>query len=226
MINIGFYSSKQVDNIRLREMLREYAFLQTKRIKTYTIEYADQVLEKDILICFVDFIHYTKYKERMLNNKTIYFVILLDDPGSVSYNPQFNYFTAPFETPALKLILDDILNELENSTIMITIPHEGEKQLFIKDLNYIDIVHRSLCFHEINQNTTGFIVRQSFEKEVQKYLKHEELFLLKPSLVVNVSNIKILAEDHAVFRNGAILYYPKTKYKELREYWHNYFSND
>ena len=58
MINIGIYCNDIADRDTLRKMLRNYIFLQTKRIKIYTIEYADQVLEKDIMICFIDFQNY------------------------------------------------------------------------------------------------------------------------------------------------------------------------
>ena len=110
---------------------------------------------------------------------------------------------------------------------MVTaLPHEGDKRIFVKDLNYIDINYRNLCFHEISQNITGSILRKSFEKEVQSYLQHDELFFLKPGQVINVSNIDKLANDHIVFRNGAVLYYPKSKYNELRKYWKQYYFID
>ena len=58
MINIGISCNDIADRQTLRKILRNYTFLQTKRIKIYTIEYADQVLEKDIMICFIDFQNY------------------------------------------------------------------------------------------------------------------------------------------------------------------------
>lgn len=223
LLNIGIYCNNAVDNIRLREMIREYTFLQTQQIKTFTINNADEVLTNKISICFIDQKNSSLYKQRMLNNNFIYFIIVIKENNTLYYHPKFHYFQAPYERQQLDTILDDILSEIKKSSMVIALPHEGDRRIFVKDLNYIDINYRNLCFHEISQNTTGSILRKSFEKEVQSYLRHEELFLLKPSLLINVSNIDILANDHIVFRNGAILYYPKAKYKDLKNYWDNYY---
>lgn len=208
-------------------MLKSYIFLQTKRIKIYTIEYADQVLEKDIMICFIDFQNYQKYEQRMLNNDNILFIITHKNHNNFVYNSKFFNFSAPFEIQELDSVLGNILKNIQDNSIIVQVPHEGEKHIFLKNLNYINIVHRNLCFHLIDQqDIMGFTIRQSFEKEVKKYLKHDELFFLKPGEVINVSNIDKLSNDHIVFRNGAVLYYPKSKYNELRKYWKQYYFID
>lgn len=204
-------------------MIRDYTFLQTQQMKTFTINNADEVLTNKISICFIDQENSSLYKQRMLNNNFIYFIIVIKENNKLHYHPKFHYFQAPYEKQQLKTILDDILNDIKKSSIVMTLPHEGDRRIFVKDLNYIDINCRNLCFHEISQDTNGSILRKSFEKEVQSYLKHTELFFLKPSLLINVSNINVLTNNHIVFRNGAILYYPKIKYKELKDYWNNYY---
>lgn len=223
MLNIGVYCNNAVDNVRLREMLRDYTFLQNQQIKTFTINYADEVLTNKISICFIDQENSSLYKQRMLNNDFIHFVIIVKNNNELYYHPKFHYLQAPYERQQLETILDNILSNIKKSSIVMTLPHEGSRRILVEDLNYIDINYRNLCFHEKTQNTNGSILRKSFEKEVQPYLHHEELFLLKPSLLINVSNIDTLTSDHIVFRNGAILYYPKAKYKDLKNYWDSYY---
>ena len=50
-------------------------------------------------------------------------------------------------------------------------------------------------------------------------LKNSELYFMAPSLLVNLENIKELYQDHMIFKNGDIAYYPKTQYEKLRSAW-------
>lgn len=225
MLKIGLYCDNPIDNIKIRELIRDCSFLQHHLLKVIGVNEADDVLKNQISIRFIDFENSSKYKQRMLNNNDISFIILIKEENKTwHYHPKFHYLQAPFEKQQLDLILEDIFKTRKQSTIVATLPHKGDKRFYIKDLNYIDIYHRSLYFHENDKNTIGSIIRKSFEKEVKSFLCHEELYLLKPSLLINVSNIDQLTNDHIVFRNGAILYYPKNGYQQLKNYWDKFYS--
>ena len=91
------------------------------------------------------------------------------------------YFDDKDFEPTIKII-----HEVK-SKIMIV----DDVKIYIRHLNYVDIEGRSLCYHMsygyIQANRT---LRTSFEKAMYPYLKHENLLFLKPSLLINLSNIK------------------------------------
>jgi hypothetical protein len=45
---------------------------------------------------------------------------------------------------------------------------------------------------------------------------------LAPSLLINLSEIKIVNSDHIIFENDDIVYFPKKAYDLVREAWLNY----
>ena len=45
---------------------------------------------------------------------------------------------------------------------------------------------------------------------------------LAPSLLLNLSEIKEICEDHAIFENDEIVYFPKKSYDLVHESWLHY----
>lgn len=120
------------------------------------------------------------------------------------------YFNDKEFEPTIKII-----HEVK-SKIMIV----GNEKIYIRHLNYVDIEGRSLHYHlSYGELQDGRILRTSFEKAMCPYFKHENLLFLKPSLLINLSNIKALKKDSILFKNGDILYYPGKYYDLIKEKW-------
>lgn len=124
------------------------------------------------------------------------------------------FFNGKDFTPTIKVI-----HEVKSKIMLVPTKH-GNERIYIRHLNYIDIESRSLCYHLSTGNLqAGHILRTSFEKAVCQYLKHENLLFLKPSLLINLSNVKILDPEKIEFKNGDLLYYPKKYYEQIKEKW-------
>lgn len=130
------------------------------------------------------------------------------------------------EKPYNKYEIDEILTEtkknIKEDNFIIKTP-EGERRVRVKDLNYINIVKRCLCYHLKDGNMfDGQTLRSSFEKAIHPLEEHKSFLFLPPSLLINVSEIKILDTNHITFENDEILYTPKKAYDTIREAWTTY----
>lgn len=112
-----------------------------------------------------------------------------------------------------------ILDERQKEFVVIS-TSKGYQRVELKDLNFIDIEERSLSYH-LNTEVikARCILRTSFAKAVEQYLCNDNLFFLKPSLLINIDNIQFLNKDHIIFKNDEVLYFPKKYYIEIYNKW-------
>lgn len=132
------------------------------------------------------------------------------------------YIEKPVEKDALFKILSKIRKEVKEDSIIIKSPL-GERRIRVSSLNYIDIVKRCLCYH-LKDGTMfdGQTMRTSFVKAISPLQERPPFLFLPPSLLINVSEIKELRDDHLIFENDDILYFPKKSHDTVREAWYNY----
>ena len=106
------------------------------------------------------------------------------------------------------------------SKIMLVPTAAGEELIYIRNLNYINIEERSLCYHLTDGILkASHVLRNSFEKSIRQYLHNDNLMFIKPSLLINLANIKSMDKDKLTFRNGEVLYYPKKYYEDIHTRW-------
>ena len=111
------------------------------------------------------------------------------------------------------------LDKRKNGLVIIS-TSKGDKRVELKDLNFIDIEERSLFYHLDGEVIKArCTLRTSFAKAVESYLCNDNLFFLKPSLLINIDNIQFLDKDHIIFKNDEILYFPKKYYIEIYDKW-------
>ena len=68
----------------------------------------------------------------------------------------------------------------------------------------------------------GQTLRSSFEKAITPLNLNKSFLFLAPSLLINISAIKILNKDNIIFENDDVLYFPAKQYDKVRETWHNF----
>ena len=81
------------------------------------------------------------------------------------------------------------------------------------------------CASEIVVNGGTFdgqSLRGSFEKEIHPLDENPKLLFLAPSLLINVSNIKILDTDNITFEDDTVLYFPKKGFPIVQARWKKY----
>lgn len=132
------------------------------------------------------------------------------------------FIEKPYDRNEISEILMETKKNIKEDNFIIKTP-SGERRVRVKDLNYINIVKRCLCYHLKDGNMfDGQTLRSSFEKAIHPLEEHKAFLFLPPSLLINVSEIKILDADHIVFENDEVLYTPKKAYDVIREAWKNY----
>ena len=87
----------------------------------------------------------------------------------------------------------------------------------------IDIEKRSLCYHLSDKTTIcSQNIRASFEKSIYPLQNNKIFLFLAPSLLINISQIKILNKNNIIFDNDDVLFYPAKNYDKVRDTWINY----
>lgn len=226
MINIATSIVNPTIDLALRKEIAEY----TDKVQFYIRVGTLKTINNNIDICILNLCKYLEYKEELDKYPKIKVMILLEQEDISNY-PMFVFSNLYFISidkieKQLTALLNRIVDELYNYNIIAAIPNKGDKRIEIKELNYIDITGRNLGYHTINGLITGKTIRTSFSIETQNYSKHEELYLIKPSFMVNLTNIDELYPDHIKFRSGDMLYLPKTAYKGLKKKWKHFYFED
>ena len=105
---------------------------------------------------------------------------------------------------------------------IITIPTtNGYVKIYTKQIKYINIEERSMCYHLINgTRIESQKLRTSFEEMVSKKIKNDNNFIyLKPALIFNLNEIKAIDKYKVIFEDNEIYYFPKCKYDMLLKTW-------
>lgn len=140
-----------------------------------------------------------------------------------AYNANaFAFLLKPVDKEQLFPILDKVRNDIKKNSVIITTPN-GERRIHTDNLNYVNIVKRCLCYHLRDGSLfDGQTLRGSFEKAITPLNTHPEFVFLAPSLLINLTQIKILDKDCLIFDNDDVLYFPRKQYDYLRSRWLNY----
>lgn len=121
-------------------------------------------------------------------------------------------------------ILMKIKKQIKENSIVIKTSF-GEKRVKLNNLNYIDIVKRCLCYHlKDGSILDGQTLRTSFEKAITPLDQHEALLFLPPSMLINLEQIDELHDDHVVFEDKSMCYFPKKARDIVKERWHRYLN--
>lgn len=230
MLTFAIYESENINTLQVKEYIKNYADNQYTIIKQCGISNIEDLMRLKPKLCLMDYRIYLENEEELKTwkkkNKIIFIFIAQDRYQMIDivHTDPTNYcLLDPLKEETLLLLLDYIREHIKSTIIAVKIPHSGEEIIEVKNLNYINIAGRSLRFYmDDKSEVTSQSLRQSFSKEVEPMLKHPELLFIPPSLILNLENIKQLFGDHAVFKNGSIVYFPKATYDKVRAAWAEY----
>lgn len=100
-----------------------------------------------------------------------------------------------------------------------------DSKVLIKQLNYINIEKRNLCYHLVdNETKQGVTLTTTFYRAITPLDQFESLVFIRPSLLVNVSNIAEICTNKIIFEDGDILYLPRAKRQIIHEEWIKYHN--
>ena len=186
-------------------------------VKNYDIYIVETLQNEDIVS-----IENKIQANNIINSHFIYIGNNLFD-AIILAKSKYNYFLDyAINQERFFTILKEIKSTIRGNNIIIKTSN-GEQRISINDLNYIDIEKRSLCYHLSDKTTIcSQNIRASFEKSIYPLQNNKIFLFLAPSLLINISQIKILNKNNIIFDNDDVLFYPAKNYDKVRDTWINY----
>lgn len=134
----------------------------------------------------------------------------------------FHYITKPATYDKIYELMDDIIQEIQESNIFYTLISSDDKNITvnIKDIIYIDVKDGQkgiLCFHfEDKELLTKGTITDWYEK-----LKEYNFYQCFRGTLINLLHIHYIENRKIILNNGAAIPISKTGEKELRDMYFN-----
>lgn len=224
MIKIVTGITNKTLNLITRQKIAEYADKLQFYIKASSLD----KINTDTDICCLMLDEYLEYQNVLPDKVKI--LLIVDENDEILFDTihQMYFINKNKMDVQFILAIERLVKEVKKDGIIVEIPNKGEKRISLEHLNYIDIAYRNLGYHMDNNETIlGRTIRKSFATKTQKYnQQHEELLLLKPSFMINLTNVDEVYPTHIVFRSGEELYLPKIACLTVKENWKHFYSED
>ena len=230
MIKVTIYEH-YIENVGdIRGYLRKFANSSNVIIKENVFFKVEDMTEMSADVCLLDYKAFLENGDILLKWKdenNIKFIFITSDIKDIidimQNHPEQYLILSPVEEESLIKVFENLKSKIKRIAIIAKLAHQEDKRIYVKDLNYINITKRNLRYHLADgREYDSQTLRQSFSKEISPLLIKPELYFIQPSLLVNMTNIETLWDDHMQFENGDIIYYPKTAYEKLKAAWKEY----
>lgn len=230
MIKVTIYEH-YIENVGdIRGYLRKFANSSNVIIKENVFFKVEDMIEMSADVCLLDYKAFLENGDILLKWKdenNIKFIFITSDIKDIidimQNHPEQYLILSPVEEESLIKVFENLKLRIKRIAIIAKLAHQEDKRIYVKDLNYINITKRNLRYHLADgREYDSQTLRQSFSKEISPLLIKPELYFIQPSLLVNMTNIETLWDDHMQFENGDIVYYPKTAYEKLKAAWKEY----
>ena len=231
MLSIAIYSDQTDSLEELKSFIQDY-LIETRtiaKVSIFNTPYELLTIPQSFDIYFFDMntkdgvIELSQKIMKIDTDRCYVFTSSDASDARLSAKARASYFIEkPYDKNEIHEILMETKKKIKEDNFIIKTP-SGERRVKVKDLNYINIVKRCLCYHLRDGNMfDGQTLRSSFEKAIHPLEEHKAFLFLAPSLLINISEIKILDADHIVFENDEVLYTPKKAYDTICTAWKNY----
>jgi hypothetical protein len=230
MIKVTIYE-RYIENVGdVRGYLRKFANSSNVIIKENVFFKVEDMVEMSADVCLLDYKAFLEDGDILLKWKdenNIKFIFITSDIKDIidimQNHPEQYLILSPVEEESLIKVFENLKLRIKRIAIIAKLAHQEDKRIYVKDLNYINITKRNLRYHLADgREYDSQTLRQSFSEEISPLLIKPELYFIQPSLLVNMTNIETLWDDHMQFENGDIVYYPKTAYEKLKAAWKEY----
>ena len=140
-----------------------------------------------------------------------------------------NYILKPVERNELFNTLDDIIehNQSRKEKSLIVKTSEGITRLPYDNVAYAELVKKTIVYHLADGNTVeSTTIRTGFSKAAEELLREHSFTLCGTSLLVNLYHVSSVKKDSLVFRNGNILFLPKSACLDVRSAWIDFWFKE
>ena len=162
-----------------------------------------------------------------IQKKSKYAVILFlsEKPEHAITSYQYgaiDFIQKPLNEEKLKETFKRVQKKIEKDLCLLkTI--DGPTRIEVKQIKYIDIQNRSICYHLLEQEIYGLCVRKAFKDELKKLLeRHPEFILISNGLAVNIDNIKRINKKEIEFHDQDIILLNKSMYNRVYPIWDSF----
>lgn len=194
--------------------------------QVFKVSHINSLNDNDIDIFIVNT---ENYDVTTITNTTGYFIFAGNDLSKIIINNNAcnNYFIKSlFDFEKIDEILLHIRKKIQNNFIVVQTT-DGDVRIRINELNYVDIIGRTLCYHLANrQDLYSSTLTSSFKKAISPLDKHDLLLFIKPSLLINISKIKMINNNKIVFENETWIPVASTQRKIIQEEWESFHDFD
>ena len=141
-----------------------------------------------------------------------------------------DYIIKPAKRDRFDRVLDNsitAIRELQSKEYYDVKTSGGYVKLVTKDIAYVNIVNRALCYHMKDGSVIrGRILREPFHVAVQELLKNPAFCIAGASLLVNMGTVQMVERNLIIFNHGEWIVPPRTAFKDLFNSWNKLHSND
>lgn len=163
----------------------------------------------------------------MGDNGKIVYLTATSEYAVESYEVKaFFYLLKPISKDSIFKVLDKAIEDIEDSAELedkadknIEIKtHNGKQIIRIKDILYVDIVNRGLCYHMIDGKTLeGPMLRIPFSEAVSNLISNDNIVFAGSHLLVNSANVEKADRTSVTFKNDEQLFLSKNAGNALYE---------
>lgn len=133
-----------------------------------------------------------------------------------------DFIQKPLNEEKLKETLKRVQEKVEKDLCLLKTA-EGPTRIEVKQIKYIDIQRRYICYHLLGQEIYGLCVRKAFREELKDLLKkHHELILISNGLAVNIDNIKRINKREIEFHDQDVIPLNKSMYDRVYPIWDSF----
>lgn len=130
--------------------------------------------------------------------------------------------------PMQKHELEEILIDLEKlikERFIIVHTKAKDFALRCKDIQYVNIEGRNLCYHLVTGKTVvGQTLRTAYKQYVKQLECHSNFVTIGLSVTINLDEVNTVEDCKITFKDGSIIYISTKHQKELERLWHQHLS--
>lgn len=238
MIKIGICDDVSVQLSMVYDIVERYCFEHDVDAKVESFETGEKLIEYvdengffdiyilDMILPGIRGIEIGRMLRSKGDNGKIIYLTATSEYAVESYAVNaFFYLLKPISNSSISNILDKAIEIVEEErrdrTKVESVEvktHSGKQMIKTKDILYVDIVNRGLCYHMCDSTVLeGPMLRVPFNEAVVQ-LRAEDGFIMAGShLIVNRYNISTLNNSYVTFSSGEELYLSKNAFSALFE---------
>lgn len=149
-------------------------------------------------------------------------VALSENFDKITIAQEFNllgYIPKPLSKAIIHGLIVETIAHKETQAIIVNTA-QGYEKINVKNIKYVDIIKRNLCYH-LNNNieVISTTIRQAFKTYVNSLLRLEHFVFIEPAFLINLSQVVRIDTDHVTFKDGSIVYVNKKQYTEIYKAW-------